>query len=115
MLSEIRILRVEPILALSLSLSIYIYIYMYIYIHIYSTELDFQMHSFSDYKGLILCSKSQNDFGSRLAKMHHSTKEDISANRAANVQLFTELMRLGSMLESVQNLIQAGKLYIFRH
>ena len=73
------------------------------------------MRSFSDYKGLILCSKNQNGFWSRLAKMHHTTKEKIVANRAANAQLFNELMRLESMLESIENLIQAGKLYFIRH
>ena len=69
-------------LSLSLSLSIYIYIYIYIYY-----RLALQMHSLSDYKGLILCSKSQNGFGSRLTMMHHTSIEETVASRAANVCL----------------------------
>ena len=70
------------------------------------------MHSLSDYKGLILCSKSYNGVGSRLAKMHHTTIQETVANRAGNAQLFNYFMPLESMLESTQNLIQAGKWYI---
>ena len=82
----------------------YIYIYIYIYIH-----------CFSHYKGPNLISKRQNVSGSRLAKMHHTTKEEVLQNRAANDEIFNELMRQEAMLESMQNLNPPGRMNTFSH
>ena len=90
--------------ALSRSLSLYIYIYIYIYIY-----------SFRAYKGLILFSKTQNVSGSRLSNMHHTTIEETVANRAANEELFNDLMRLEAMLENIQNLNLPGKMNTLSH
>ena len=83
----------------SLSFSPYIYIYIYI-------------SSFSVYKGPILDSKSQNDFGTRLVNMHHTSLDETLANRAANEELFNDLMRLEERLENIQNLHPSGKVHL---
>ena len=70
------------------------------------------MYSFSVYKGPILDNKSQNDFGTRLANTHHTSKAEIFANRAANEELFNDLMRLEEMLENIQNINPPGKIHL---
>ena len=64
---------------------------------------------------MILCSKTQNVSGSRIANMHHTAIEETVANRAANEELFHDLMLLEAMLENIQNLNPPGKMNTFSH
>ena len=47
--------------------------------------------------------------------MHHTSKAEVLANRAANEELFNDLMRLKEMLENRQNLNPPGKINTFSH
>ena len=53
--------------------------------------------------------------GSHLANWHHTTIEETVVNRAANEELFNELMRLEAMLEDIQNINPSGKMNTFSH
>ena len=47
--------------------------------------------------------------------MHHTTTEETVVNRAANEELFNDLMHLGATLENIQNLNPPGKINAFSH
>ena len=53
--------------------------------------------------------------GSRLANIHHTSKQESVANRAANEELFSDLMRVEAMLENIQNLNPPGKMNTLIH
>ena len=44
--------------------------------------------------------------------MHHTSKAEALANRAANEELFNDLMRLKEMLENIQNLNPPDKIHL---
>ena len=44
--------------------------------------------------------------------MDHTTRQQAAANRAENEELFSDLMRLEAMLESIENLNSAGKMHL---
>ena len=44
--------------------------------------------------------------------MHHTSKTEAHANRAANEELFNDLMRVEEMLENIQNLNPPGKIHL---
>ena len=70
------------------------------------------IYSFSVYKGPMLDSKTENDFGTRLANMHHTTSDEALANRAASKELFNDLIRLEEIWGNIHNLHPSGKMHL---
>ena len=44
--------------------------------------------------------------------MHHKTLDEAAANRAANEELFKDLIHLEEMLDDIQNLNSPGKMHL---